>query len=332
LTSEFQLPTGERGPVMVEAQLPAGRWTTVAYPNPDNPEAPVPVDFPTSIGRAPIRNSLLLPDVDLDTPIRPLSERSFAIATSRRQPALTSSYAPLETDDTDQKPGPREPETWMPMRPGGEVPGPWDATLYYPEDRYSDLYGKIHLPDGPAIFPMREQGLAIEIEPALRVEPLSTERDPAWDTVVCLGQLDALDITDIHRLSGSQEPLLRGAAIYACYLNNFDEMLEPLIADDFEVFRSMPMDAQILRHAIARIVGDDPFVLTKLKGQRPCADKLNDLARRRLAPVFRWGVSIGCLVAEHYQARDLASHLGWIEERIVPTSTWTAWTPTKVAS
>jgi hypothetical protein len=339
LTSNFQVPTGERGPVVVEAELPAGRWTTVVYPAPEGPQQPVTVDFPPTFGRAPIRNGLLRRNVALNHLQDDSAPASFALAASPRQPEFRAFYLPAEVFEQERIPGSNEQGNWPAMRPTRDVPQPWDAVFYYPDqsnrgrgnrlDQYDTVYGRIELPDasGFAVFPIHPRGVAVEVEPALRVEPLSTDRDPAWDTVVSLGQLDALDRTEIERLSGANNPLLNTVAAYACYANNFEEMLRSVLLTLVLAAPEVWVDGQILWHAVGMLFGDDSARIVGTPNRR----RLDRLAQERMVPVFRWGISIGQRVAEHYGSDDFASWLGWIEERLAPTSTWTAWTPARVS-
>ena len=52
---------------------------------------------------------------------------------------------------------------------------------------------------------------------------------------------------------------------------------------------------------------------------------LADFHRLGKVPLFRWGVAIGALAAEHYEQRELAQRLAALDRRVVVSSIWTMW-------
>jgi hypothetical protein len=205
-----------------------------------------------ALGQTPIRNHLLLAGLNMDERIQDPDTSSFAIATAPQQPAVNTYYLPPDLAEKVALRGlGRRP--WRPVRLGvtqDREPRIWDARIAYP--REDSLFGGVDLPHSnvAAVFPLPPRGVGLEITPSLRVEPLSTERDPAWDTVVCLGRLDTLERSDIERLSRAEDPLLRLAAAYACYANHFDEELGALVVDLLDTPSLLyRVDAVILWHA-----------------------------------------------------------------------------------
>lgn len=324
LASQQFVHTDTPGPVRIEADLPAGAWTTIAFPITDAPTAPVPVHFPKlGVGIAPIRNQLLRADVDVRGQTQPTIMRGSPILFPPQHPSLQCHYLPYKAVQPGQVPG-RDPLPWRAVRSGERsAKGFWSATYAQPQDMRR-LYGRIQLSNGhrSATFPMRPQGLAIEaVGSSVRVEPLSAERDTAWETLVCLGRLDSVDRSDVRRLSTADEPLLRLAAVYSCYANGFDELLAATIVDLMRQRALLPADLIVLWHAAAAVTGSKLAV----DGHTPGKDVLDNLAAAPSIPFFQWGVSIGCTVAEHFGADALAAKLGWIEPRLSPESTVSAW-------
>jgi hypothetical protein len=197
-------------------------------------------------------------------------------------------------------------------------------------DQYDAVYGTIELPGAnhAVVFPLHPRGLAVEIEPSFRAEPLSTDRDPAWDKLVSLGQLDALDETDIQRLAYTSDPLLKVAAAYACYANSFSDTLYRIVMKHNLPGDEPWADREILWHAVGMLFGNERARIVAT----PSRQKLDLLAQERRVPVFRWGIGIGQQVAVHYGSDELATWFSSIEERLALTSTWTAWTPAEKSS
>jgi hypothetical protein len=163
-------------------------------------------------------------------------------------------------------------------------------------------------------FPLNEVGaIALNLGRAVRAEPLSRTRSKQWDRVVSFGELARLTDSEAESLASRKwDDLLLGlAGAYSCYANGQDAFLAGTLDNLRELEPDLP-DVAILEAALD----------ARQKKER------SEVSRRLWnagIPVFRWGVAIGRLAAEHYQAEGLGERLRTVESGLVELSTWTLW-------
>lgn len=163
-------------------------------------------------------------------------------------------------------------------------------------------------------FPLSEIGaVALNLGRAERAEPLSRTRSKQWDRLVAFGELAKVGESEAEELASRKwDDLLLGlAGAYACYANEQDRYLEGTLENLRALDSDLP-DVALLEAALdAR----------RDRHRREVSDRLG----RASIPVFRWGVAIGQLAADHYGDDRLAGRLRRVEHGLVVTSTWTLW-------
>jgi Caspase domain len=163
-------------------------------------------------------------------------------------------------------------------------------------------------------FPLSEiGGVALNLGRAPRAEPLSRTRSKQWDGLVAFGELARLDESKAESLASRKwEDLLLGlAGAYACYANRQDSFLEGTLENLRGLDPDLP-DVALLEAALDARLGRD---------RREVSERL----WRAGLPVFRWGVAIGQVAADHYGDHGLGERLRTVERGLVRTSTWTLW-------
>jgi hypothetical protein len=167
-------------------------------------------------------------------------------------------------------------------------------------------------------FPLSAEGaVAIAFDAQPRVEPLSWIEEENWDRLVSSGRLEDLDAEQASMLTYAKwkSPLLGLAGGYACYANRRDELLPVVLGNLARLEPELP-DLAILEAALDR---------AQEKHRPETAQRLAALETSQAVPLFRWGVGIGVLAADHYDLADLRLRLQELEPRLVAESVWTLW-------
>jgi len=167
-------------------------------------------------------------------------------------------------------------------------------------------------------FPLNANGaVAIDLAAEPRAEPLSWTSEPNWDRLVSSGRLEDLSEEQASMLTYAkwESPLLGLAGAYACYAQRRDDLLPVVLGNLARLDDQIP-DLPILEAALDR--RND---VRRLETAR----RLEALQASASVPMFRWGVGIGVLAAEHYSLSDLKRTYGALETRLVNGSVWTLW-------
>jgi hypothetical protein len=135
---------------------------------------------------------------------------------------------------------------------------------------------------------------------------------------VGVGQFQSItsDPQSLDRLLASRDYLLRIGAAYAYFADGDHRRLEPLLQGFPERMRHTSADLIILDHALRMATG---------RGAADDDASLRRINARALVPLFRWGVTLGVLVAKHYQLRGMHRTLSYLEDRLLPDNAWNAW-------
>lgn len=291
------------GPMTVRVTLPWGSWATRVHVDQGHATK---VRLPRAVGVPPLRVKLLgSGEFGEDAPGRTVaavgrshlhgwlldaSEARVGTLMPFQGSSNSAWAAPLSLASTDTRPLPR-----------------WQA------------YGAVSYRKRRLMFPLNEYGpVAVQLGRRPRVEPLSLTPSPHWDRLVSSGQLEnVLSERDAIRLTNDKwsAPLLGLAGAYACYAQRSDEYLRIVLRNLRSLDAALP-DLPILEAAIDR----------RNDAHSPAVEgRLRAIGAVDAVPVFRWGVGIGVLAAEHYEERHLAERLRDVEQRLIGSSTWTLW-------
>jgi hypothetical protein len=184
-------------------------------------------------------------------------------------------------------------------------------------------YGEVSRGAAQWRFPLSETGpLAVHTGPHPRAEPLSITPSPHWDRLVSSGRLDDIAPEEAVDLTNEKwvEPLLGLAGAYACFAQRSDEYLRIVLQNLRRLEPDLP-DLPILQAALDR----------GAQKRANVADELNQLGNSGAVPVFRWGVALGILAAEHYNVPILAARLRLVGKHLALNSAWTMWRTPELA-
>jgi hypothetical protein len=167
------------------------------------------------------------------------------------------------------------------------------------------------------VFPLNADGaVVLDLAGEPRAEPLSWTREPNWDKLVSSGRLDALSDVEAKQLTNAkwESALLGVAGAYACYARERDVL--PVVLSNLRQLDHELPDLPILDAALDRSNGTR---------RSEAARELEALEASGGVPLFRWGVGMGVLAAEHYDVPALAERYRELEPRLVEVSVWTLW-------
>lgn len=291
--------TVEPGPVTVRVTLPWGTWVQRVTVD---PLQSLTIRLPRDIGVPPMRTKLLgAGPAASDGPGRTVAAMGpLAPVTLRSAHGVVVGQLTTLPDDPNS--------AWrVPLRSA-------QAGLSLPRWQ---AYGEVPRGTAQWLFPLSETGpLAVQTGRSPRAEPLSTIPSPYWDRLVSSGRLDEIAPEEAVELTREKwvGPLLGLAGAYACFAQRSDEYLRIVLENLRGLEPDLP-DLPILQAALDR----------RAQTRTSVADELNMLGHSGAVPVFRWGVALGILAAEHYNVPILAAQLRLVDRHLAPNSAWTMW-------
>jgi hypothetical protein len=283
------------GPIVVRVDLPWGEWVSRVVVDAGGTTR---VSLPRSVGVPPLRVRLLGDEEWSDDP--PRSVVAVGGPHEGRVIAGGEQVGELVVADVGSTAW-RGP--WSVATGDG---GRWTAIATVPYRA-----GELH-------FPLSEHGaLGLLLGAVPRAEPLSLTPSRHWDRLVSSGRLEELSRNEAEMLTYDKwsAPLLGLAGAYACYAQGRDDYLQIVLGNLEGLDADLP-DLPVLRGAVDRRAERHDDVVH---------ERLASLGRRSAMPVFRWGVALGVLAADHYGLSDLAAQLRRVDSRLVAGSTWTLW-------
>jgi hypothetical protein len=282
------------GPTTIRIELPWGSWS-------ERIDAlrgqATRVELPVKVGVPPLRARLLRDEMGAqDEPLSVVAERADLSGASIVGPE----GEPLGTR--------------LEHRPRTEFSA-WNGSTFTPSAKVARgrRWGRYVSRNGLR-FPLSEVGaVAVYLGRTERAEPLSRTPSKLWDRLVAFGDLDEVDESGAENLASRKwnDLLLGLAGAYACYANGQEDYLAGTLKNLRGLDSDLP-DVAILEAALDARSGIH---------RREVSSRLSDAG----IPVFRWGVAIGQLAAEHYSEPELGRRLETVEKGLVPSSTWTLW-------
>jgi hypothetical protein len=280
----------EPGPVTIRLALPWGEWHERVVVD---QAAPTRVELPRAVGVPPLRVRLLARRKDV-----PESPR-FGLVTLGRHATLGTIRDAAGTELGRLERGAArvlQPAAGLPRLPRWRV--------------YAHVRG--------LALPLSADGaVALELADEPRAEPLSWTSEPNWDRLVSSGRLEDLSEEQAAILTYAkwESPLLGLAGAYACYARGRDDLL-PIVLTNLAGLDAELPDLPILEAALDRRLG---------RRRKEVTEALAALGDPPARPLFRWGVGIGVLAAEHHRLPALAASYRELEPRLAAGSVWSVW-------